>query len=273
MADELELTVLPFLFGSDTKQYANYLDWREIEVSEFYDTLRQGGSFKTSAVNVNAFVSAMEPVLANGEDILYIGFSSALSSAYNSSAMAVKELEEKYPERKIFIVDSLSASLGQGLLLYHAVREKRKGKSIEEVRDYVENTKLKVCHWFTVDDLMFLKRGGRVSAASAVMGTVLNIKPIMHTDNSGRLTVMGKVRGRKASLKALVTKMQELGTNLAEQKIFICHGDCRTEAESVAEWMRTLCGIRDILIHPIGPVIGAHTGPNTIGIFFLGTER
>ena len=273
VAEALSLTVLPLTFHYEDKQYYNYLDWREIDVRDFFNILRQGGVVKTSAANTEAFISAMEPVLAAGEDILYIGFSSALSGTYNAGAAAAAELSEKYPDRKVYAVDSLSASLGQGLLLHHVVAEKRKGKSIDEVRDFAERTKLHLCHWFTVDDLMFLKRGGRVSATTALVGTMLGIKPVMHMDNNGRLINVDKARGRKASIKALVAKMGKLGTDLANQAVFICHGDCQSEAEFTAEMIRAQYGVKDIMIHPVGPVIGSHSGPGTLAIFFLGSER
>ena len=216
---------------------------------------------------------AGDTVLQAGIDILYIGFSSGLSTTYQSGCIAAAELREKYPERTILTVDSLCASLGQGLLVHHAVQKKNAGASIEELAQYLEDNKLHLCHWFTVEDLMFLKRGGRVSAATALLGTALQIKPVMHVDNDGHLINVSKARGRKASISALVDRMEKTGIDIASQTVFISHGDCQADAEYAAELMRTRLGVKDILINYVGPVIGSHSGPGTLAIFFLGTER
>lgn len=215
----------------------------------------------------------MEEILKEGKDILNLAFSSGLSSTYSASAVAAQELSAEYPERKIYTVDTLCASLGQGMLVYLAARKKQEGASIEEVRDFVEDTKLKQCHWFTVDDLMHLKRGGRVSGATALVGTMLKIKPVMHVDDEGRLINMEKARGRKASLNALVEKMAESALNPSEQEIFISHGDCLDDAEYVAERVKERLGVKAVYINHVGPVIGAHSGPGTIALFFLGNRR
>ena len=273
LAEEMELTVLPLYVDVDGQKYTNYLDEREISFSEIYAKLRTKCPAKTSAVNMNDFMGPMEALLKDGKDILYIGFSSGLSGTYNAGVMAAQELSEKYPERKIYTVDSLCASLGQGLLIFHAWQEKQKGKSIEEVRDFTENTKLHLCHWFTIDDLMFLKRGGRVSGATAIVGSMLSIKPVMHVDNDGHLIKVSTARGRKASIKALADRAERLGINLKNQTIFISHGDCLDEANYLADIMRTRFGVKDVVVNYVGPVIGAHSGPGTIALFFLGTER
>ena len=273
LAEKMELTVLPLYVDVDGQKYTNYLDEREISFSEIYAKLRTKCPAKTSAVNMNDFMGPMEALLKDGKDILYIGFSSGLSGTYNAGVMAAQELSEKYPERKIYTVDSLCASLGQGLLIFHAWQEKQKGKSIEEVRDFTENTKLHLCHWFTIDDLMFLKRGGRVSGATAIVGSMLSIKPVMHVDNDGHLIKVSTARGRKASIKALADRAERLGINLKNQTIFISHGDCLDEANYLADIMRTRFGVKDVVVNYVGPVIGAHSGPGTIALFFLGTER
>ncbi|NCB30801.1 MAG: DegV family protein, partial [Clostridia bacterium] len=169
--------------------------------------------------------------------------------------------------------DTLCASLGQGMLIYLAVQQKQAGKSIEETRDYVESNKLHLCHWFTVDDLHHLHRGGRVSAASAVVGTMLGIKPVLHVDDEGRLIFIEKVRGRRNSLKALVKKMEETALAPATQTIFISHGDCLSDAELLASMIREKMPVQNIIINYVGPVIGAHSGPGTIALFFLGAKR
>ena len=273
LAEEMELTVLPLYVDVDGQKYTNYLDEREISFAEIYAKLRTKCPAKTSAVNMNDFMEPMESLLAAGKDVLYIGFSSGLSGTFNAGALAARELSEKYPERKAFAVDSLCASMGQGLLVWHAWREKQKGATIEQVRDFVENTKLHLCHWFTIDDLMFLKRGGRVSGATAVVGSMLSIKPVMHVDNDGHLIKVGTARGRKASIRALAEKAGKLGVNLSEQTVFISHGDCIDDANYLADIMRTHYGVKDVVISYVGPVIGAHSGPGTVALFFLGSER
>ena len=273
MADELGLAILPIRVSMEDKEYAHYLDGRELGFHEFYEKLRAGVPAKTSAANQEDFLSLMEPALAAGRDVLYIGFSSGLSSTYNVGVMTAAQLAEKYPERKVYTVDSLSASFGEGLLVYHAVQQKLAGSSIYEVRAFVEENRLHLCHWFTVDDLQHLKRGGRVSAAAAAFGTMLNIKPVLHVDDEGHLIPVGKVQGRTTSIKALLKKMQETAIDPAEQVVFISHGDCEKDAEKLAAMVRESIGPKEIILNPIGPVIGAHSGPGTAALFFLGTKR
>lgn len=273
LAAELELEVLPLSVLIDGKSYVNYLDERDITFADCYAALRAGKNATTSAVNVEAFVQAMEPHLQAGEDILYLGFSSALSGTYNAGAVAAQQLAEKYPERKLYAVDTLSASMGQGLLVYLTVQQKRAGATIEQARDYAEAQKLHLCHWFTVDDLNHLHRGGRVSATSAVLGTVLNIKPVLHMDNEGRLIFMEKVRGRRNSIKRMLEKMRETAIDPEKQIVFMSHGDCLEDAEYLAGRIREEWGVKDVVINYVGPVIGAHSGPGTLALFFLGTER
>lgn len=272
LAAELELTVLPLTVTIDGKSYTNYLDEREITFKDCYAALRDGREAKTAAANVDSFEQAMEPILQAGEDILYLGFSSALSSTYNAGALAAEQLAEKYPDRKILTVDTLSASMGQGLLVYLTVQQKRAGATIEEARDFAEKNKFHLCHWFTVDDLHHLRRGGRVSATSAVLGTVLNIKPVLHMDNEGRLIFMEKVRGRRASIKRMLEKMRETAIEPEKQIVFMSHGDCIEDAEYLAGRIREEWNV-EVVINYVGPVIGSHSGPGTLALFFLGTER
>ena len=273
LADQLGLEVLPLEVMADGKNYRNWLDGREIGFKEFYKLAREGKELKTSAVNTAAFEEKMEKLLEEGKDILYIGFSTGLSTTYNSGEAAARELREKYHDRKIYTVDTLAASLGQGMIIYYAAKKKEAGATIEEVRDFVENEKLHMCHWFTVDDLNYLKRGGRISAATAAVGTMLSIKPVMHMDNEGHLVAVGKARGRKAALCQLLDTMGELGEGLEGQTTFICHSDCMDDAQYVASQMKERFGVAQVNINWIGLVIGAHTGPGTIGIFFWGRER
>ncbi|HBG55370.1 MAG TPA: fatty acid-binding protein DegV [Ruminococcaceae bacterium] len=273
MAEELELTVLPLSFTMGGKEYRNTLDGREMPVEEFYRRLRAGEPCTTAAVNVGAYVSAMEPLLKEGRDVLNLAFSSGLSNTFNAAQMACRELAEKYPQRRIRAVDTLAASMGQGLLVYHAALLRLRGKSLDEVRTWVERNRLRMCHWFTVDDLNHLHRGGRISAATALFGTMLNIKPVLHVDDAGHLVSVGKARGRRASLDALVDRMEALAENPQEQIVFISHGDAPRDAEYVAGEVKRRLGVKETVINFCGPVIGAHSGPGTLALFFLGKHR
>ena len=273
MVQELDIQVLPLSYTLAGRTCRNYPDNREMDPHSFYDRLRQGEVATTAAVNVAQYTEALEPLLRAGQDVLVLAFSSGLSTTYNSSVMAVEELREKYPRRRLYTVDTLCASLGQGLLVWHAAKMRARGSSIEEVRDWVEANKLNLCHQFTVDDLHFLKRGGRISATTAVVGSMLQIKPVLHVDNQGHLVNTGKARGRQAALKALVDKMEQTAIDPASQTVFISHGDCPEDAQAVAEMVRERFGTQDIRINFVGPVIGAHSGPGTLALFYLGRER
>lgn len=245
----------------------------DIDIKEFYTMLRTKKTVTTSAVNIERFLTAFEEQLECGFDVLYIGFSSGLSSTFGAGKNAAEEMSEKYPDRKIIAVDSLSASLGQGLLVTLVARKQKEGATIEEAAKFAEETKWHLCHWFTVDDLFFLKRGGRVSAATAVLGTMLAIKPVMHMDNEGHLINVAKARGRDASIKALFEHMKDSAIEPEKQTVYISHGDCYNEAKMLADMITNEFGITDILISEVGPVIGAHSGPGTIALFFVGTQR
>ena len=271
MVEELELSILPLSFTMEGKEYFNYPDNRDIQPGEFYRRLRGGALGTTAAINVGVFHEAMEPIVSAGKDILCISFSSALSTTYQSACIAAQELQASYPECKILVVDSRAASLGQGLLVYLTVQEKRRGRSLEEVRDFVEQKKDHICHWFTVDDLNHLKRGGRVSAAAAFFGTMLQMKPVLHVDNEGRLIPVEKVRGRKASVKALLEKMDQLMED--PSVVFISHGDCGEEAEALGEAIRAKYPVETLVINYVGPVIGNHSGPGTLALFFQGRNK
>ena len=270
---ELGVEVIPLSFTMEDKTYFNYPDNRDIDPADFYAGLRGGAMATTAAVNVADYTEAMEPILKEGKDVLVLAFSSGLSATCHSAQIAAGELMEQYPDRKVYVVDTLCASLGQGLLVWYAANLKKQGKTMEEVRDWTEEHKLNLCHWFTVDDLHFLKRGGRISAATAVLGTMLSIKPVMHVDNEGHLIKVGTARGRNASLKALVDHMEQTVLDLKGQSIFISHGDCLADAQKVADDIRARFGVEDIVINYVGPVIGAHSGPGTVALFFMGSER
>lgn len=273
MQQELGITILPLVLQFGEQSYRNWPDGREIGFQEFYTRIRAGETATTSAVSVGDFEVAMTEILSSGKDLLYLAFSSALSTTYQSACIAAEDMREQFPDRKIAIVDTLSASMGQGLLAYLCAQEKAKGKSLEEVRDFAETTKHRLCHWFTVDDLNHLKRGGRVSSAAAFFGTMLSIKPVLHVDTEGCLIPMSKSRGRKAALMALVDQMEKTAEDPAHQTVFISHGDCLEDAETVAQEVRRRFGTTDIRINYVGPVIGNHSGPGTVALFFLGKER
>ena len=274
LVKELGVEVLPLSFTMRNKTYRNWPDNREIDPKDFYRQLREGEMATTSAVNVSDFTETIEPHLKEGRDVLVVAFSSGLSATCHSAQIAAQELSEQYPERKVYVVDSLCASLGQGLLVWYAARMKNEGRGIGAVRDWLEENKLHLCHWFTVDDLNHLKRGGRVSATAAFVGTMLGIKPVMHTDSEGRLIPMSKARGTKAALKALVDKVEELGVEPDKnQPLFICHANCPDSVAYVKELLEERFGVTDVRADFIGPVIGAHTGCGTLGLFFVGTQR
>ena len=270
VACDMGVTVIPLEVNIDGIG-CKYND--EIDIKEFYGWLRDKKGAKTSAINLDRFTEVFEGFVKDGKDVIYIGFSSGLSATFMAAKNAAEELSEKYPDRKIIAVDSLCASLGQGLLVKHAVDKKNAGASIEEVAQFVEENRLNLCHWFTVEDLFFLKRGGRVSAATAVMGTVLQIKPVMHVDDAGKLINVEKARGRAASINSLFTKMKETAIDPEKQTIYISHGDCYDDAKKLADMITAEFGITDILISEVGPVIGAHSGPGTLALFFLGSKR
>ena len=273
MARDLELEVLPLTMHMDGQDYPNDLAGTAISNQEFYKRIRAGKLATTSAVNVGQFQDAMRRVLESGRDIVCVCFSSALSTTYQSAVIAAEDLRAEFPEAEIHVMDSLSASLGQGLLLYLAVEQKRKGLTAAELAKWVEDNRLTVCHWFTVDDLNYLKMGGRVSATTALLGTMLSIKPIMHTSDEGKLVPVSKARGRKAAIAALLDKIETLGIHPERQTMFICHADCEEDAKAVAQTIQDRFGTPTVHINYIGPVIGSHTGPNTMGIFFVGTQR
>ena len=271
MIEELDVELLDLWV---TRENEEPVPNSSLDLSEFYAFLREKKSASTAAVNIDSFIEIMTPILEAGKDILYLGFSSGLSSTYASGKLAADELMEKYPDRKIYTVDTLAASLGQGLLVYLAAKRRLAGESIEAVRDFVENTKLNLCHWFTIDDLFFLKRGGRVSGTTAVVGTMLGIKPVMHVDNEGHLINVAKARGRRAAIDALFDKAKT--TMIGEREnasVFISHGDCIEDAEYLAERIKNEIGVKEVRIAYVGSVIGSHSGPGTLALFFLGSER
>ncbi len=273
LIDELELHVIPMLFTVDGKDYLNTPDERELSSHDFYNLLRAGKTSTTTQINSEIFKDEVRPYLEQDLDVLYLGFSSGLSSTFNSVRIATAELKEEFPERKLVVVDTLAASLGEGLLVYHAAMRKKEGLSLDETAAWVEENKLHLAHWFTVDDLNHLKRGGRVSGAAAFVGTMLNIKPVLHVDDEGHLIPVDKVRGRRKSLEELVAHMEKTAIKPSEQTVFISHGDALDDAKYVEKLVRERLGVQTVYINPIGPVIGTHSGPGTIALFFLAQKR
>ncbi len=274
MIDEFGLHILPLSFMVDGEQYHSYLKGEHTDLAQFYAMMREGKVITTSLPNMAESEELLRGLLTAGKDVLYIGFSSGLSGTFQEIDLLLGQLAQEFPERTVLTVDTLAASGGEGLLVWHAATLARDGASIEEVHRWLEDNKLKLAHWFTVDDLMFLFRGGRVSKTSAWAGTLLNIKPVMHVDDEGHLIPLEKVRGRKKSLKALVDHMEATAdAPVAEQTVFITHGDCREDAEYVADLVRERFGVTDIVINYVDPVIGAHSGPGTMALFFLADHR
>ena len=242
------------------------------ELHAFYDGIRAGEMPTTSAVNPQAWAACMEESLKEGKDVLCLAFSSGLSTTYQSAVIAAEELREQYPQRKILVVDTLCAALGQGLLVWYACKKRDEGLSLEALYNWVEQHKLNICHWVTIDDLGHLKRGGRVSATTALVGGMLNIKPIIIMDNDGKLATVGKCRGRKTAMEQLAKKLREDGTDV--ETIFIGHGDCPEDAAALEALCRAKCpAVKNVMIGHVGGVIGAHTGPGVLVVFFMGKHR
>ena len=258
---------LSFKFEGDNRNFLN----NEIPINSFYHRMRSGEIAKTSAINPKTFHTLFENAIKEQKDVLYIGFSSALSSTFIYAKLAAEELSAIYPKRRIIAIDSLCASAGLGLLINLIAEKKKMGYSIDNAAEYAESIKRRICHWFTVDDLDYLKRGGRVSPSSAFFGNMLGIKPILKVDNSGRLTCVGKVRGRRTSITTLAKRFGESCSD--KEKLYISHADCQKEAEYLAKELKENHGAKEIFITDIGTVIGAHSGPGTIALFFIGNER
>ena len=260
---------MTFSFDGEDKEYIN----ADITNKEFYDRMRQGACAKTAAINADTFSRAFAPILEEGKDILYVAFSSGLSTTVNSAHMAAEELKEKYPDRKIVIVDTLAASAGGGLMVYMAVAKKNEGATLEENAAYIASLIPKHCIWFTVDDLEYLKRGGRVSPLIAFAGGVLGIKPVLQMDDEGHLIKVSTARGRKKAIEALADKYAELSYEEKNTPIFISHAECEEDAKHLADILMQRHGAEVTLITEIGPVIGSHAGPGTLAIFFIGKHR
>ena len=273
LAEELKLQVIPLTFSVGGESYRNYLDGREISTEYFYALLRQGRTAYTSAVNVETFRTYMEPILTAGADSLFLSFSSALSGTFQNSLAAASMLAQQYPERAIRCVDTRCASLGQGLLAYLAAERRDEGASLDELTAFAEERSRHICHWFTVDDPRYLKRGGRAAPDNSAVGARLHVEPILRVDEYGCLVGAEKVRGRKAAMRALVDKAEATASPAFGQTVFISHGDCPGDAGILADMVRARLRPRRVTVNPVGPVIGAHSGPGTLALFFLGEKR
>lgn len=276
MIDDFGIHVLPltFMVDGEDEVYQSYLKGERTDLKQFYTMMREGKVFKTSLPNLAESEALFRELLSSGRDVIYLAFSSGLSGTYQALSLMAEQLREEFPERKLYVVDTLAASGGQGLLVWYAVQHARAGESIDQVRDWLEDNKLHLAHWFTVDDLMFLFRGGRVSKTAAWAGTLLNIKPVLHVDDEGHLIPMEKVRGRKKSLNALIDHMEKSADKpISDQMVFITHGDCIEDAEYVAGKIKERFGVKEVVINYVDPVIGAHSGPGTMALFFLADKR
>lgn len=260
---------LTFQFEDEGVEYSN----EDMPIKDFYDRMRAGGIARTSAINVGTFLTAFEELLKQGKDILYLGFSSGLSTTYNSGAIAAQQLQAQYPERKIITVDTLSASVGQGLLVYLTLQKKNAGATIEEAAAYAESMKLNIYHWVTVDDLVYLKRGGRISPTVAFVGNILGIKPMIYVDNEGKLLNAEKARGRRAALKSLADKYGEIAQDAENGTVFISHSDCLEDVNALGQILQERYHAKFEVITDIGTVIGAHTGPGAIALCFVAKGR
>lgn len=266
------IEILPLTFSLDEREYDGTFE-NMIGLTDFYNALRNGAVSKTAQVAPDSVYKLYKELLSAGKGILHICFSSGLSGTYQSSVIALSNIKEEMPDAPIYCIDSLAASLGHGLLIDYAVRQRSEGASLEAAAKAVEDIKQSLCHYFTVDDLHFLHRGGRVSKTAAVFGTMLGIKPVLHVDEEGRLIPIGKVRGRKQSLDALVDKMESKLSSYKNPYVFISHGDSAEDAQYVAGLVKKRFGIKTEIINYVGPVIGAHSGPGTIALFFFGKDR
>ena len=268
---ELDVAYAPLTVTYSGESHSNFSDVAAVKA--FYDEMRNGVTATTSAVNPEGWAAVMEPALREGKDLLVMAFTSGLSTTYQSAVIAADELKEKYPDRKINVVDTLCAALGQGLLVWYACKKRDEGMSLEELTAWVEENKLHLCHWVTVDDLSHLKRGGRISATTALVGTMLNIKPIIHVDDEGKLVNVAKVRGRKSAIEYLAGKLGELGEGYDNETAFVVHGDSPEDAQTLADIVKEKYGVKKVYVGYLGPVIGAHTGPGVLAVFFMGKHR
>ena len=271
--EKYNVEVVSLKYNMNGFEYDSYIKGEKINYAPVYKYLREKGKITTSLVSREACDKVILPILESGEDVLVLAFSSGLSGTYQNIVNTVEEYNEMFPERKIIVCDTLCASMGEGMLVHYAVKLKEEGKTIEEVAEWVEENKLSICHIFTLDDLFFLKRGGRLSGSGAVLGSLMNIKPLMHMAEDGKLYVTGKARGRKAAMEHLVNSLAVKGKNIKDQEIFIVHGDCEEDAKVVGNEIKKRYGIKTVVYNCLDPVIASHAGPGTLAVFFMAKER
>ena len=272
--DQIGAHILPLVFFVDGEERRSYYKDSDTDLKVFYDIMRDGKLITTSLPHLDEIEKTLRGILEEGKDLLYIGFSSGLSGTFDAVRGIIEELRTEFPQQKALCVDTLGASLGQGLLVHYAAKKRDEGVSIEDVQAWVEENKLHLAHWFTVDDLMYLFRGGRVTKSTAWAANLLNIKPVLNMDDEGHLVPKEKVRGRKKSIQALVSHMRESAiAPVEDQTVFISHGDCLEDAQLLERLVRSEFGVKDVVINYVDPVIGAHSGPGTLALFFLATER
>ena len=270
---EYGVEIISLKYYIEDTPYESYIKGEKIDYSNAYSILRQKGKITTSLANREDCDKVILPILESGEDVLVLAFSSGLSGTCQNIVNSAEDYKEMFPERKIIVVDTLAASMGEGLLVHYAVKLKNEGKTMEEVAQWVEDNKLRLIHTFTLDDLFFLKRGGRLSGTSAIVGSLMNIKPLMHVADDGKLYVTGKARGRKAAIKHLVDSVGEKGVDIENQEIYIVHGDCEDEAKIIGKEVKKQYKVKNIVYNCLDPVIVSHSGPGTLAIFFLGDKR
>lgn len=269
---DYDLKILSLKYCVSGKEYDSYIPGEKTDNKKIFQMLREKEKITTSLISREECDRVIIPVLESGTDVLLIVFSSGLSGSYQNVKNACEDYREQFPERKIIVVDSLCASLGLGLAVHYAAALKADGKSIEEVAEWIEDNKLHICHKFTIDDLFFLKRGGRLSGSGAMLGTLLGIKPMLHAADDGKLYVTGKVRGRKASINALIDDVGD-GNDIENQPVFIVHGDCEEDANYIAEEIKHRYKVKSVTVNCLDPVIGSHSGPGTLAVFYIGDKR
>lgn len=273
LLDEIGVNVVPLSFNIDGKDYKNYSDEREISMQKFFELIKAGKTSTTSQVVPEEFVEFFTPHLKNGKDVLYIAFSSGLSGTFASAQIAADTLKEKFPDRKIVVIDSLCASLGEGLLVFRAASEKAKGKTIDELKKFIENLIPRICHIVYADDLKQLSRGGRISASSAFLGGMLGIKPLIKMNSEGKLVLVDKARGKKKAFELLIDKIKNSERDIKTQTVFICHSNCINDVNTLSELLKSNFGVEKIIVNSVGPVIGAHIGVGIVAAFYEGSEN
>ena len=273
LAEKFNIKVVPMTAYIGDREFKHRPDESEMKMSDFYNELKAGANSGTAAVSPGDWIDGIEGELKEGRDIIAVAFSSGLSSTYESCCLAAEDMKEKYPDRKIFVIDSKSADFGQGLYAYYGAKKRDEGADIEETVEYLESIKLNICHWFTVDDLHHLRRGGRISATTAVIGSALGIKPVLHVDNEGKLINIGKARGRKNSLLELTAKVGQTAIEPEKQTMFLSHANCAEDAQIVVDELKNKYHVPEVIVVQTAPIAGAHSGPGTMALFFYGTER